>query len=71
MFDCTKVSLPNLQDLSLLCCQIKSIELDQSNTPSLQSLSISNQGPEDAAEIKLDLLHLTSLDFQHTHVKRM
>ena len=61
MLDWTSVSLPNLQHLSLSCCPIRSIEFNQNNTPSLQSLSISNQGPEDAAEIKINLPHLTSM----------
>lgn len=68
ILDWTKVSLPCLRDLNLSCCPIKSIEFNQSNTPSLESLSISNQGPEDAAEFKLDLPHLTSLSFEFTHV---
>lgn len=68
MLDWTKVSLPKLQYLGLSCCPIKSIHFTHINTPSLRSLSISNQGPREAEEIVLDLQHLTSLDFEHTHV---
>ena len=50
----------------MLSNQIHRIQPEQHSFPA--NLSISNQGPEDAAEIKLNPRHLTSLDFEHTHV---
>ncbi len=68
MLDWSKVRLPLLRDLSLSCCPVKSIEFNQMNTPLLESLYIENQGPEAAAKFKLDLPHLQTANFEHTHV---
>ena len=68
MLDWSKVRLPLLRYLSLACCPVQSIEFNQINTPLLESLYIENQGPEAAAKFKLDLPHLQTINFEHTHV---
>lgn len=68
MLDWSKVRLPLLRDLLLACCPVMSIEFNQINTPSLESLHIENQGPEAAEKFKLDLPHLQSATFEHTQV---
>ena len=65
MLDWSQVRLPRLRDLSLACCPVKAIEFNQINTPLLESLYIENQAAE---KFKLDLPHLQTANFEHTHV---
>lgn len=68
MLDWSKVSFPHLTYLSLSCSPVKSFEFDMRNTPALEQLSVSHQGPDSAAQFKLELPHLESLFFEHSHV---
>lgn len=65
--DWSKVSFPNLTSLTL-CCPVKSFEFTKANAPSLERLSISNQG-QNADEFIMDLPELTHIDMEYCSVR--